>query len=224
MDMLLGKLFIYSLKTDLKINWKEFFDEAKLNEVLDEFIPIQKGKNRINGTMGVKEIRRNIINVAIKCFYLSIRENGGVLFIPKDKLDEWTPYETTLLCFPGIEVACVDVIDTAENRQIIIKALLNETKEKFKEEIHKLDGSENIVGNLKELSLRFMKASSGNKLKIDATNYMYNRLLEMRRKVIYYEGLTNVDCKYINAHISNAIKVFEKVYKARQEEKYVANW
>ena len=224
MDMLLGKMFIYSMKSDIKISWKEFFAEAKMNGVLYEFIPIQKGKKKENGILAVKEVRHSIIKVCGKCFGLFVRENGGVLFIPKDKFDEWNPYEKTLVSFPGLEVVDLDVMDSAENRRVIVQALHNEVKENFKDEINKLDGSEDIVGNLKELTLHFIKAAQEKKLKIDATTNMYNRLLTMRDKVTYYERLTNVDLSYIKAHINEAIKHFEKIYKAKQFERYVANW
>ena len=224
MENVLGIMFVYSLSTSIKINWQEFLAEAKMNAVLYDFIPVQKGKRKKENILRIKEVRNSIAKVGKMCFGLSIRENGGVLFIPKEKLNEWTPYVDTILSFPGINAVEVEVTDTKQNNTLITKALLDEVKNNFKDEIGKLEGRDNIKGNLKDLTLHFMKAAQENKLKIDATNNMYNRLLDMKRKVLFYEGLTKVDFSYIKAHINNATKVFEKIFREKQKEYYVANW
>ena len=174
----------------------------------------------------IKELRRSIVKVAEKNLGVSLRSNGGVMFIPQDMVNEWNVYERTLNSkrFSGVEITSVDIADTEENKKTVIYYLLAEVRDGFAAEIGKLTGQKRDGGNLKELVRDFVACAENNPMKIDATNNMYNRLRVVKDKVVSYEAFLNADLAYITNNLDVAIKGFRKVFERRSRERYVDEW
>lgn len=226
MENVLGKMVMYSLSSKLEINWDNLFDVAKENGLPYELVPMPVAKRRDRNVLEIKEVRRSIVRVAEKNLGVSLRSNGGVIFIPQDNVEEWDVYERTLTNkqFDGVEITSVDIADTDENKKKVILSLLNEVKDGFETEIYKLTGNKKSGGNLKELVRDFVVCAENNPIKIDATNNMYNRLLVVKDKVESYEVFLNADLAYITNNLDVAIKGFRKVFDRRSRERYVDEW
>ena len=151
----------------------------------------------------VKKQRRALMKAVETNQGLSFRQNGGVVFIPRNKVSSWEQYEETVP--DGVCIIPVDVADTESNKGVIVKALLNETKNYLRQEITKLTGQKIKDGNLKELVLDFIKYANKCSIKMDATTNMRGRLKETYEKVKMYEELLNVDMKYIKTNLKAAL-------------------
>ena len=226
MENSLGKIVMYSLSSKLEINWDDLFDEAKRCGLPYDLIPMPVLSKRERNVLEIKELRRSIVKVMERNFGVSLRSNGGGMFIPQDNVKEWEVYEKIITSkkFEGIEITSIDIADTEDNKKKVIIALLNEVRDDFNQEICKLCGEKQEGANLKELVRMFLVFAQGNRIKVDAANNMLNRLIVVKDKVERYEEFLDIDLTYIIDNMDIAINGFSKVYEAKKRQRYIDTW
>jgi hypothetical protein len=76
------------------------------------------------------------------CQGITIRERGGVYFVPSTHLEAFEKLQTLFSQFPGCSIDVIPVIDTAQAKKSMWKALTGEVEEDIKtlkEDLEKLD-------------------------------------------------------------------------------------
>ena len=136
--------------------------------------------------LSIKEVRSYIQKGMEVCFGVSMRENGGVFFIPKHRLDLWDRIKNTLDGVDGIHFTEIDTIDTIENRKTIymhfadsFKTFYRETIKKAKE-YQKIDYINALLCSVNKESDRTKVYS--NLLRMDLSGLL-NLLEDLREKV-----------------------------------------
>lgn len=207
----LGKLVMYSLASDLALDWDRVFEEAQKTGLDEELIPTPVKRNKDKNIIEIKEMRRNIVKAVTRYNGVLLRASGGVFFIPQAYVRAWNTYENTFReKFQGVDITPIDVANTTDNKREIIRALLNEIRSDYKQEIYRLSKKKPDGGNLKELVGKFLSLSGTVRIKTDATNNMYDRLDGMSAKVSSYEQYLNADLKYLREQTDRALNTFSE--------------
>lgn len=220
---ILGKMIMYSLSSSLKVDLRTFLQVAKENHVPEEMLPMHTSKTINKECLEIKEVRRSIVKAVEHCRGLNIRNNGGVVFIPERYLPMWNKFEDLMLNenFDGIDIVVMDVANTVDNRTVIARAVLEEAKGSLQLEIYKLTGIKEEGKNMKELLEDFIRSVRRNKLKIDATNNMNERLADEYNKAKMYEGIVDENLMYITDRLMTAKEEIRKSLLERLRDKAV---
>lgn len=221
----LGKIVTYSLSTDLEIEWTLFFSIAKGHGIPYELIPTPTFKNKKDCVMQIKEVRRNIAKVLEYNLGVSVRQNGGAVFIPQERVADWDIYQSVITNekLSGIDIITLDIADTTENKKTIVKGLLNEIKNSLRDEVYRLNKQKPPDSKMGDLVELFLRTAYEHHIKLDATENMYNRLLGLQDKIKQYERFLNTDLGYIKTNMDVAIKGFKLIYDERKQE-YIDKW
>ncbi len=201
MEKNLGILVVYSLNADLEINWETLYEKGKKMGIEKEDIPLPTPARRNLNILTIKEIRRAILKFLEKCRGISIRESGGVVFIPKYFLCEWLQYSKFLTEFNGIEIVNIDVYETTANKKMIAQALIEDIRGRLKVEIKKVS-DRTAKGNIKELSSSLALDLGTKKMSDRALEFMRERMNSTVNKVDLFEKVLEMDMEYVRKELN----------------------
>lgn len=147
--------------------------------------------------LSIKEVRSYILRGAEECYGVSMRENGGVFFIPKHGFDLWNRIKDTLKNVKGVHFTEIEVVDSNENRRTIYLYFAESFKAFYKDAIKKA----------KEYQ------------KIDCINVLLSSTKKESQRVMVYGELLRTDLSGLLNLLNDLGEKIKGIFSRRKEDK-----
>lgn len=195
--MTIGKMIVYSLSTNVSITLEELEEKAEEYNIPFWILPT-------NEHVEIKRLRTMLQKAFFYCNGINIRENGGVVFIPKNSIPTWNDIRDLIKSVYGFkELVEISYEDTQNNKGIIQK--------KFKDELDIFLNKE--VPNFKDERGNFRLP----RVRIDLMNCTKSRIEYMRSKTAIYSGIVGGFDYYIHK-INFLYDGIQEAIEMREEE------
>lgn len=193
----MGNLVMYSLSTNVMITLEELEEKAEEYNIPFWLLPS-------NENVDIKRLRNMLQKAFFYCNSVNIRENGGVVFIPKQSLHTWNDIRDLILSVYGFkELIEFSLEDISDNKGIVHK--------KIKEELDMFLNKE--IPSFKDRDGNFRLP----RVRIDVMNCTKSRIEHMKNKASIYRELVGGLDYYINK-INFLYDGIQKAIEIRLEE------
>ena len=147
--------------------------------------------------LSIKEVRSYIQRGAEECYGVSMRENGGVFFIPKQCLELWGRIKKTLEGIRGVHFTEVDVVNNNENRRTIYLCFAENFKAFYRDTVRKAKGYQ----------------------KLDYINLLLSETKKEKQRTKWYGELLTMDLSGLIDRIDDLYVQIKNLYEDRKEDK-----
>lgn len=205
----LGKIILCSVSSYLSLDWKQFFEEAKKAGVPNKLIPMPTPRNKSKNVLETKEFRRGIVRVIESANGIPFRGPGGVMFLPTGFTSDWEIYAKVLDDVDDVVVTEIEVANTEANKNEIVSSLISDLECYLKLEIMRL-ANVPTEGDKNFLFKKFRELTGKSRLKVDATNHMYDRLIAEKAKIMAYQNVLGIRLDDLIKEMDETIECFKE--------------
>ena len=193
----MGNLVMYSLSTNVMITLEELEEKAEGYNIPFWLLPS-------NENVDIKRLRNMLQKAFFYCNSVNIRENGGVVFIPKHSVPIWKDVKGLISSVDGFkEIIELSLEDNADNKRVLYSKIQIELDEFLNKEIPSFKDRD---GNFRLPRVR-----------IDVMNCTKSRIEYMKKKSAIYNGVIGGLEEYINK-INFLYDGIQKAIEIRLEE------
>jgi hypothetical protein len=123
---------------------------------------IIEGYEREKGVYNTDNFRKVVLDyVKGDCEGISVRDNGGIYFIPSSKMDQFQKLQALFAKFDGFYLGTLPIIDTAQAKKSMWNSLVNEVKGALEAQKAELDKTPPTTERGVESHLRRFKKLKG---------------------------------------------------------------
>lgn len=213
-----GKVVLYSLSTTLCVDWDELYRVANANKVPDKLIPLPPKSKREKGILEIKEIRRAIQKAVTNYGGITLRENGGAIFIPRQCVENWEQFEKTMQHFKGIEFTHFEMGISKENKRVLLRALKKDITGDLISEALKF-GVDGYGYGFELITTEFGRLMQKNKISILQINNMLERFSLLLSKVNLYRDLFGSETEPIKGGLFSVKTSLEEILRIEINER-----
>jgi len=187
---MIGKLVVYSLSTNVSISLEELEEKAEKYNIPFWILPSSEN-------IEIKRLRAMLQKAFFYCNAVDVRENGGVVFIPKLSVPVWNDIRELISSVNGFkELIELSLEDTNDNKKILFSKIQKE------------------IDNFLNKEIPSFKDENGNfrlpRVRVDLMNCTKSRIQYMKNKASIY----NVDVGGLENYIHKIDFLYDGIQEA----------